>query len=128
MLSGPSHEQGGIKVPVRGGLAEVEGSEYIVNKKTTTENLSLIEFVNSRKRRLNLDDFIEFYSGKAKGHKPGSSLKFADGGQLGELTDFNQIVNQQPLEVNVTVDSAVSVVDIQNALDRLTQVKVLAGV
>jgi hypothetical protein len=37
------------------------------------------------------------------------------------------MVNQQPLEVNVTVDSAVSGVDIQNALDRLTNVKVLAG-
>ena len=129
LLSGPSHEQGGIKVPVRGGLAEVEGNEYIVNKKTTTENLSLIEFVNSRKRRLQLDDFIEFYSGKAKGvKKPGSSLKFADGGQLGELTDYSDYQVNQPVVVDLTLDSKVSVVDISNALDRLTQVKVLAGV
>jgi len=99
-----------------------------VNKKTTTENLSLIEFVNSKKRRLNLDDFVEFYSGRTKSVKrPGSSLKFADGGQLGELTDYSQMVNQQPLEVNVTVDSAVSVVDIMNAIDRVTQTRVLAG-
>ena len=128
LLSGPSHEQGGIKVPVRGGLAEVEGSEYIVNKKTTTENLSLIEFVNSRKRRLQLDDFIEFYSGKAKGHKPGSSLKFAQGGTLPELTDYSDYQVNQPVVVDLTLDSKVSVVDISNALDRLTQVKVLAGV
>ena len=128
LIEGPDHAHGGVKVQTKKGIAEVEGNEYIVNKKTTTENLSLIEFVNSKKRRLNLNDFIEFYSGKAKSVKrPGSSLKFADGGQLGELTDFNQIVNQQPLEVNVTVDSAVSVVDIINAMDRVTQTRVLAG-
>ena len=128
-IVGPSHKQGGVKIKTKKGIAEVEGNEYIVNKKTTTENLSLIEFVNSKKRRLNLDDFIEFYSGKAKGvKKPGSSLKFADGGQLGELTDYSDYQVNQPVVVDLTLDSKVSVVDISNALDRLTQVKVLAGV
>lgn len=127
LLDGKDHEHGGIKVPVKGGVAEVEGNEFITNKTTTMNNLSLMEFVNSRKRRLNLDDFVEFYSGKAKGQKSGSSLRYAQGGELPELTDYSDIIQQQPLEVNVVVDSKVSVVDIQNALDRLTQTKVLAG-
>ena len=84
--------------------------------------------MNSKKRRLQLDDFIEFYSGKAKGHKPGSSLKFADGGAMPELTDYSDYQVNQPVVVDLTLDSKVSVVDISNALDRLTQVKVLAGV
>lgn len=129
LLEGNSHKNGGITLGYnsKGIRQEAEGGEYIVNKQTTTENLSLIEFVNSRKRRLSLDDFIEFYSGKAKGTKRSPLNHYADGGTLPELTDYSGIIQNQPLEVNVTVDSSVSVVDIQNALDRLTKTKVLAG-
>lgn len=127
LIEGPDHAHGGVKVQTKKGIAEVEGNEYIVNKKTTTENLSLIEFVNSKKRRLNLNDFIEFYSGKAKGHKPGSSLKFAEGGTMPELTDYSQMVQNQPVQVELSLDSKVSVVDIINSMDRVTQTKVLAG-
>ena len=128
LIEGPDHAHGGVKVQTKKGIAEVEGNEYIVNKKTTTENLSLIEFVNSKKRRLNLDDFIEFYSGKAKSVKrPGSSLKFADGGTMPELTDYSQMIQSQPVQVELSLDSKVSVVDIINSMDRVTQTKVLAG-
>lgn len=128
LIEGPDHAHGGVKVQTKKGIAEVEGNEYIVNKKTTTENLSLIEFVNSKKRRLNLDDFIEFYSGKAKYTKSsGSSLKFADGGTMPELTDFSDYQASQPVVVDLTIDSKVSTVDIINSIDRVTQTRVLAG-
>jgi len=128
LIEGPDHAHGGVKVQTKKGIAEVEGNEYIVNKKTTTENLSLIEFVNSKKRRLNLDDFVEFYSGRAKNVKrPGSSLKFADGGAMPELTDYSQMVQNQPVVVDLTIDSKVSTVDIINSIDRITQTRVLAG-
>ena len=128
LIEGPDHAHGGVKVQTKKGIAEVEGNEYIVNKKTTTENLSLIEFVNSKKRRLNLDDFVEFYSGKAKNvKKPGSSLKFADGGTMPELTDYSDYQVNQPVVVDLTIDSKVSTVDIINSIDRVTQTRVLAG-
>lgn len=127
LLEGKDHAHGGIKVPVKGGIAEVEGNEYIVNKQTTTQNLSLMEFVNSKKRRLNLDDFIEFYSGKAKYSKAGSSMRFADGGTMPELTDFSDYQTSQPVVVDLTIDSKVSTVDIINSIDRVTQTRVLAG-
>ena len=129
LLEGDSHKNGGITLGYnrKGIRQEAEGGEYIVNKQTTTENLSLIEFVNSKKRRLNLDDFIEFYSGKAKGTKQSPLNYYADGGQLGELTDYSQMVQNQPVVVDLTIDSKVSVVDIENALDKLTKTKVLAG-
>ena len=127
-LSGPSHAEGGIKVPTKKGFAEVEGDEYIVNKKTTVENLSLIEYVNSKKRRMTLDDFIEFYSGKAHYTKTaGSSLKFADGGILPEMTDFSSLAQQTPVIVDLNLDSKVSVVDILSAADNVTKTRVLAG-
>lgn len=128
LIEGPDHAHGGVKVQTKKGIAEVEGKEFIVNKQTTTENLSLIEFVNSKKRRLNLDDFIEFYSGKAKYSKSnGSSLRFADGGTMPELTDYSQMVENQPVVVDLTIDSKVSTVDIINSIDRVTQTRVLAG-
>ena len=127
-LSGPSHAEGGIKVPTKKGFAEVEGDEYIVNKKTTVENLSLIEYVNSKKRRMTLDDFIEFYSGKAHYTKTaGSSLKFADGGILPDMTDFSSLAQQTPVIVDLNLDSKVSVVDILSAADNVTKTRVLAG-
>jgi len=127
-LSGPSHAEGGIKVPTKKGFAEVEGDEYIVNKKTTVENLSLIEYVNSKKRRMTLDDFIEFYSGKSHYTKTaGSSLKFTDGGILPDMTDFSSLAQQTPVVVDLNLDSKVSVVDILSAADNVTKTRVLAG-
>lgn len=127
VIEGPDHAHGGVKIQTNKGIAEVEGKEFITNKTTTTNNLELMEFVNSKKRRLNLDDFIEFYSGKAKYKKAGSSLKFADGGTMPELTDFSDYQTSQPVVVDLTIDSKVSTVDIVNSIDRLTSTRVLAG-
>ena len=45
LLNGPSHAQGGIKVGNTG--VEVEGGEYVVNKRATMENYDLLETINS---------------------------------------------------------------------------------
>ena len=129
LLEGDSHKNGGITLGYnrKGIRQEAEGGEYIVNKQTTTENLSLIEFVNSRKRRLSLDDFIEFYSGKAKGTKRSPLNCYAEGGKLPELTNYSEMIQNQPVQVELTLDSKVSVVDIINSMDKVNQTKVLAG-
>lgn len=128
LLSGPSHEHGGITLGYsRGVRQEAEGGEFITDKATTGYNLGLMEFINMKKRRLNLDDFIEFYSGKAKGTKRSPLNYYADGGTMPELTDYSQMVQNQPVQVELSLDSKVSVVDIINATDRVTQTRVLAG-
>ena len=127
LLQGASHEQGGVKV--LGGRAEVEGGEYIVNKKTTAQNLPMLEYVNSQKRPLNIDDMYEFFSKKNKRVSFNKSMigKYEDGGQLPTL-DGNPTENiQQVLTVNdrpVVVD----VRDIVRVTERLNQVQVLSGV
>lgn len=45
VLEGASHANGGI--PVMGGHAEVEGGEYVVNKKSTSAFLPLLDSINS---------------------------------------------------------------------------------
>lgn len=45
LIEGKSHAEGGI--PILGSNIEVEGGEYIVNKKSTRENLPLLEKINN---------------------------------------------------------------------------------
>lgn len=123
LLQGPSHERGGIKV---GGGIEVEGGEFVTNKGTTSKNLDLLYYINSSRKRLNVDDFIEFYS-KGGGSKPllGAKGKFADGGLMPSLE-----VASRTAEVIVAQDDrpvVVSVVDINNAQARVRRVQTMAG-
>ena len=123
LLKGRSHEQGGIYM---GGGVEAEGDEFIINKRTTTKNLPLIEYINSKKRKLDIGDFIEFYNGKGqRSRQPIIQNKFADGGLLPNIDLAERLVN-----VVIDRDTRpiyVSVVDINRAQQRVAQVEQLAG-
>ena len=122
LLEGKSHAQGGIKLS---NGAEVEGNEFVTNKRTTMKNLDLMYYVNSKKRKLTLDDFVDFYGGNGKASKPIANYKFAEGGLLPNPDLAERLVN-----VVVERDTRpiyVSVVDINKAQGRLTQVRELAG-
>lgn len=122
LLDGKSHAQGGI--PVGNTGIEVEGNEFVTNKKTTMQNLDLMYFVNSKRRKLTLDDFVDFYAGD-KAKKPYISNKFADGGLLPNPDLAERLVNivverdNRPIYVAVT--------DINRVSDRMRNVEVLAG-
>lgn len=128
LLSGKSHLQGGI--PVGNTGIEVEGNEYVINKRTTMKNLPLLEYINSRDKVLTRDDLIRFYddgNGRQLISKP-MVKKFEDGGQLPQgisQADLRRLINYQP-ETD-TRPIVVSVVDIVNASDDLRQVQTLAG-
>ena len=126
IIEGKSHKDGGVKV--LGGRAEVEGGEMIVNKKTTTMNTDMLYFINGIRRRITEEDMKEFFNSKGKvSISPRHSMKFAAGGTLPEITDYNlkgTINEQQQLpEIRVVAE----VVDIANALDNYTRIQTLAG-
>ena len=126
IIEGKSHKDGGVKV--LGGRAEVEGGEMIVNKKTTTMNTDMLYFINGIRRRITEEDMKEFFDSKGKvSISPRHSMRFASGGELPELTDYNlkgTINEQQQLpEIRVVAE----VVDIANALDNYTRIQTLAG-
>ena len=127
VLDGPSHSQGGIKVPTKRGMSEVEGNEFITNKKTTTHNTEMLYYINSIKRKITREDMEKFFDGKGKVSIPAShSLRFASGGQMPELTDYNlkQTINeQQQPEIRVVAQ----ITDIASQLDNYNQIRVLAG-
>lgn len=144
LLKGKSHKQGGMRV--EGTNIEVEGGEYVINKKSTTKYINLIEAINEdnpvKVRRLS----NRFENGGVMGkpttiinnynHAPlvsSSIRKFADGGQL----NYGQSVaaierNSDAYRVtealnNMNFNPVVSVVDIQKKTNSLTKVKDLAG-
>ena len=128
VIQGRSHSQGGVKV--LGGRAEVEGGEFITNKQSTSANLDILEFINSKKRRVDLNDLVTFYSSKKSLPKPMAKTKFANGGEIPSLrTDLD--INDKLITMFEEFGrrpSVVSVVDIIKAQDKVNKVRTLAGV
>ena len=125
---GKRHRDGGI--PVLGGRASIEGGEFITNRTTTSKNVDLLEYINSKKKKVDLNDLIEFYSGGTvkKSIKLVKS-RFEDGGYIQPLPQSldirdqlqNVIINQDNRPIYV------SVVDINNKQEDVRRVQTLAG-
>lgn len=128
VIDGPSHKQGGVKIKTKDGVSEVEGEEFITNKVTTQKNLPLMYYINSQKKHLTKDDLDSFFDGKTRKISPkAGQMKFAEGGQMPEMQDFDlkKMIPQQREEELKTYQ--VQVVDIINAIDNVETVKTLAG-
>ena len=79
VVNGPSHEQGGVPFSVQGqGGYEMEGGEYIVNKRSTSMYRGLLEQINSSAKPVN-------YS---------SPVKFANGGVVNNISNVSQQSNE----------------------------------
>ena len=130
VAQGKRHSEGGI--PVLGGRASIEGGEFITNRQTTSKNVDLLEYINNKHRKLNIDDFIDFYSsGSIKKNIASSSprTKYADGGVIPTLNNEYQFDDRllTAFEDYSNRPVYVSVVDINNRQEAVRNVQVLAG-
>lgn len=130
VLEGPSHKQGGI--PVGNTGIEVEGKEYVIRKKSTTPNVELLDMINRSERKLNLDDFIDFYtSGKIKKNISAMSprTRFAEGGTIPTITNDYSFDDRliSAFEDYSNRPVVVAVTDINNRQAAVKNVQVLAG-
>ena len=126
VIQGKRHSQGGVKV--LGGQAEVEGGEFITNRKSTAANLPLLTYINDKKKTLTAEDLFEFFSNGTPRIRSKATNKFASGGQLPTTNgaEVTRVVNVADIaEDNTTY--VVSVIDILNATDNLKKVQVLSG-
>ena len=126
VIQGARHSQGGVKV--LGGQAEVEGGEFITNRKSTAANLPLLHYINDKKKTLTAEDLLEFFSSGTPRMRSKATSKFAGGGQLPTTNgaEVTRVVNVADIaEDNTTY--VVSVVDIINATDNLKKVQALSG-
>jgi len=117
LLQGRSHAEGGI--PVGNTGIEVEGGEYVVNKRSTAKYLPLLQAINEEGARK-----------KTVANQLG---KYANGGQLNyqrissnlDSVDTNKVI-QNSIE-QIDMHPQVSVVDINRGQKNLTQVRQMAG-
>ena len=118
LIEGPSHKQGGIRIPNTN--IEVEGKEFVVNKRSTEKYLPLLQAINNegKKSISNTDKTIR---------------RFANGGQVNfEKVDANLRQNQETNRILGALDKidfhpVVSVKSIWKTEDRLVKVMDLAG-
>lgn len=128
VIDGPSHSQGGVKIPTKKGISEVEGNEFITNKKTTSHNTEMLYYINSIKRKITREDMDRFFDKNSKIRIPAShSLKYAQGGVIPELTDWNLKNEIQPQQQQPEIRVVAEVVDIANALENYNKIQTLAG-
>ena len=115
-----------------GGRAEVEGGEYITNKVTTTKNIELLDFINSKKKKIDLSDMVDFYGGKVSKTlaNVAPKVKFANGGQIPTLRSDIDVNSRliQAMEAYAERPTVVSVVEIENASQRVKNVTAIAGI
>ena len=131
VAQGKRHSEGGI--PVLGGRASIEGGEFITNRRTTSENVDLLEYINAKHRKLSIDDFIDFYgNGTVKKNINSMSprAKFADGGVIPTLDNTYSFDDRllSAFEDYSNRPVYVSVVDINNRQAAVKNVQVLAGI
>jgi hypothetical protein len=88
-----------------------------------------LDFINSKRRRVDILDMIEFYNGNTRRNLQANKYKFADGGQLpmlrNDISLNNEVINAMNAYANKP--TVVQVVDIVDATDNLNKVKVLSG-
>ena len=129
VIQGKSHREGGVKV--LGGQAEVEGGEYITNKVTTSKNVELLEYINTKRRKISLEDLIDFYGGSSPVKKNIQTVrtKFADGGAIPTLRNDINLSDRllTAFEDYSNRPTVVSVVDIIDRTKTVNDVRVMAG-
>jgi DNA repair exonuclease SbcCD ATPase subunit len=92
MVNGPSHAEGGVPFSVQGrGGYEMEGGEYIVNKRATSMHRDLLERINK--------------SGRTKA--TAGSYKFAEGGLVS--SPLNESVDYLKAIAEATTSTAIGV-------------------
>ena len=117
LLQGRSHAQGGI--PVGNTGIEVEGGEYVINRRSTAKYLPLLQAINEEGARK-----------KTVANQLG---KYANGGQLNyqrissnlDSVDTNKVIQNSIDQIDM--HPQVSVVDINRGQKNLTQVRQMAG-
>lgn len=111
-IIGPSHANGGV--PIAGTNYEVEGGEFVVNKRSYGANANLVNFINDTPRAITAADLLGVVPGDT------TPVVIADAGQASEdrIVEAINGINFQPV---------VSVTDINDVSDEVVTVKDLAG-
>ena len=101
MVQGPSHAQGGVPFTVQGrGGYEMEGGEFIVNKKAASLHRGLLEKINSSYKVPTTASAYKFASGGMVGAKADESVDYLKA--IAEATTSSAIQARKPVRAFVS--------------------------
>ena len=122
VLVGKSHNAGGIPVGMTG--IEVEGGEYVINKRSTQKNMPLIDYINKSNKAITREDLNRFYDSGKQNVKMTTGSKFANGGVLPNLqlpSEDTRIVIEDDRPI------VAQIVDIVNSANNYRQIQIMSG-
>lgn len=122
ILVGKSHNAGGIPVGMTG--IEVEGGEYVINKRSTQKNMPLIDYINRSNKAITREDLNRFYDSGKQNVKMTTGSKFANGGVLPNLqlpSEDTRIVIEDDRPI------VAQIVDIVNSANNYRQIQIMSG-
>ena len=122
ILVGKSHNAGGIPVGMTG--IEVEGGEYVINKRSTQKNMPLIDYINKSNKAITREDLNRFYDNGKQNVKMTAGSKFANGGVLPNLqlpSEDTRIVIEDDRPI------VAQIVDIVNSANNYRQIQIMSG-
>ena len=127
IISGKPHSQGGIKA--MNGSVELEGNEYVINKKSTAKYIDVLDRINKN------DPSVRYLQGGSTREFADTTIrKFADGGLIPnfERIDSDLRTNNETNRILSSIDNidfspVVAVKDVWRVEDRLVRVQGLAG-
>ncbi|NDW19074.1 phage tail tape measure protein [Dysgonomonas sp. 216] len=139
LLRGRRHSQGGMRI--EGTNIEVEGDEFVVNRVSTRKNMGLIKYINQNRRELSPADIYSYYSRSGANPQPRSmpvspvQKIYENGGALTNLDIVREGISSTSTEDRVleaiskiNFQPVVSVVDIIDAQESVTNIRQIAGV
>jgi len=101
MVSGPSHAEGGVPFSVQGqGGYEMEGGEFIVNKRATAMHRDLLERINNSQRVKPLAGAYKFAQGGLVAAQANESVDYLKA--IAEATTSSAIQASKPVRAFVS--------------------------
>ena len=127
LLNGKRHSEGGMRI--EGTNIEVEGGEYVVNRRSTAKNLGLISYINAQDKELQAGDLGKFFAQRPAFMPANMQRMMEEGGQIPQIDTPNSI-DSEILDAIKAIDlqPRVAVTDIIRAQDQYASVENWSGV
>lgn len=127
LLRGRRHSEGGMRI--EGTNIEVEGGEYVINRRTTDHNLGLIRYINSQRRPLSEADMHNYFRSPQQVIAAPFRRQMQEGGMVAPQISTPQMDNGQLLDAirSIHFEPRVAVTDIIRAQDQMASVDSWVG-
>lgn len=122
LLEGRLHRDGGMRI--EGSNIEVEGGEYVINRRSTAKNLGLLRYINNSDKQITSEDMAAFFGRPESAREVPFRRVMEQGGQIPSINTSVEVDNTALIEAirSIHIEPKVAVTDIIRAQDQMTAV------